>query len=51
MEISMEKQNIIELRNAAKYYWMGENIVKALDELGLLGARRRVETLKSLRRG
>ena len=27
----MEKQNIIELKNAAKYYTMGENIVKALD--------------------
>ena len=27
----MEKQNIIELKNAAKYYKMGENIVKALD--------------------
>jgi len=27
----MVKQNIIELKNAAKYYTMGENIVKALD--------------------
>lgn len=27
----MEKQNVIELKNAAKYYKMGENIVKALD--------------------
>ena len=27
----MKKKNIIELKNVAKYYWMGENIVKALD--------------------
>ncbi len=27
----MEKQNIIELKGVAKYYKMGENIVKALD--------------------
>lgn len=27
----MEKQNIIELKGVAKYYEMGENIVKALD--------------------
>lgn len=27
----MEKRNVIELKNAAKYYTMGENIVKALD--------------------
>ena len=27
----MEKQNIIELKGVAKYYQMGENIVKALD--------------------
>ncbi len=27
----MEKRNVIELKNAAKYYNMGENIVKALD--------------------
>lgn len=27
----MENQKIIELKNAAKYYTMGENIVKALD--------------------
>ncbi|MCH8945575.1 MAG: ABC transporter ATP-binding protein [Nanoarchaeota archaeon] len=27
----MEKRNVIELKNAAKYYIMGENIVKALD--------------------
>lgn len=27
----MKKRNIIELKNVAKYYWMGENIVKALD--------------------
>lgn len=27
----MEKQKIIELKNAAKYYTMGENIVRALD--------------------
>jgi putative ABC transport system ATP-binding protein len=27
----MEKPNIIELKNVAKYYQMGENVVKALD--------------------
>lgn len=27
----MQKQNIIELKNVAKYYQMGENVVKALD--------------------
>ena len=31
----MEKQNIIELKGVAKYYQMGENIVKALDEVDI----------------
>lgn len=31
----MEKQNIIELKGVAKYYRMGENIVKALDEVDI----------------
>ena len=31
----MEKRNVIELKNAAKYYTMGENIVKALDGVNI----------------
>lgn len=31
----MEKSNIIELKNVAKYYFMGDNIVKALDEVNI----------------
>jgi len=31
----MEKNKIIELKNVAKYYEMGDNVVKALDEVNL----------------
>jgi len=32
----MEKKNIIELKNVAKYYEMGDNVVKALDEINIV---------------
>lgn len=35
MKKFMEKRNVIELKNAAKYYTMGENIVKALDGVNI----------------
>jgi len=31
----MEKENVIELKNVAKYYEMGEETVKALDEINI----------------
>jgi len=32
---NMENKNIIELKQVAKYYEMGENIVKALDGIDI----------------
>jgi len=31
----MENKNIIELKNVAKYYEMGDNVIKALDEINI----------------
>ena len=31
----MEKQNIIELKKVSKYYYMGENVVKAIDNVDI----------------